>query len=266
MALSDFISLEDCEQRYRFLADKIFRYADKLRCAPHELKILDIGSGNGRLVLYLRSLGFQAFGCEPNPKHFNNAVNHAIKFGIIEDFFINKRLSELPSNSWNVVIHIMVLEHVVAYGETIEGFLQDSVRVMKEDGFYYSSIPNLLYPKEGHCLLWFIHWLPGYHLKKLYAIICGKENARDWAMTLCNEIKYITVWKARKLYRKLLKNCRITTMDRLLAMRGKDPGWQRSTARRLFVRFLRSSRLPRLILEPSINAIASIDIEGEGKY
>lgn len=258
----DFVSEENSEELYRPYADRIKEYAKKNGKNWRDLRILDIGSGKGKLVAYLRMNGFQAFGSEPNPDYLEASKSLARRFSFPEDSFTGQASDELESDSCDVVIHIMVLEHLPHFGWTIDRFLHHAVRVMKEDGLYLASIPNLLYPYEGHANLWFFHYLPGYYMKLLYATILGKENASGWARAITNEVQYHCVFTIYRKHKKLLRNVRITTFDRLFDSRYD---YRRSVRMLRILRVVRSSAVFRMLGRILFPLVASISVDGEGK-
>ena len=65
----NFTSFEECELLYKGFIENMNLYSDRKNLDLSKLKVLDIGSGKGRLVLYLRSLGIQAFGVDTNSKN-----------------------------------------------------------------------------------------------------------------------------------------------------------------------------------------------------
>lgn len=226
------------------------------------MRFKDIGSGKGRLVAYLRMNRFQAFGSEPNPTYLEASKSLARRLSFPEDSFTGEASDELDSESFDVVTHTMVLEHLPHFGWTTDRFLHHAVRVMKEDGLYLASIPNLLYPYEGHANLWFFHYLPGYYIKLLYATMLGKENASGWARAITNEINYHNVFTIYRKHKKLLRYCRITTFDRLMDSRYDN---QRSVRMMRILRMVRSSVVLRMLGRILFPLVASISVDGEGK-
>ncbi len=257
-----FMSEEKSEELYRSNADRIKEYAEKHGKNWRDLRILDIGSGKGRLVAYLRTNGFQAFGSEPNPDYLEASRSLARRLSFPEDSFIGQASDELDSESFDVVIHEQVLEHVPHFGWTTDRFLHHAVRVMTEDGLYLASMPNLLHPYEGHANLWFFHYLPGYYMKLLYATMLRKENASRWARAITNEVQYHSVFTIYRKHKKLLKNCRITTCTRLLDSRYDN---RRSVRTLRILRAVRSSAVLRVLARILLPLVAHITVDAEGK-
>lgn len=95
-------------------------------------KILDIGCGKGRLICELFNLGFEnVTGVD---KFIGNEIDHG--FGVK---VLTNDLSELPSNTYDVLITHHVLEHVDE--QVLE--LKECHRLLKSGGVFLVCIPVL---------------------------------------------------------------------------------------------------------------------------
>jgi SAM-dependent methyltransferase len=98
-------------------------------------KILDVGCGNGGLLSFLNSKGWQVFGVEPSAAGYQIAINKigsniyncALKeCGFADDFF-------------DIVVLNHVLEHITNPVDT----LVEIRRVLKSSGSLYVAVPNI---------------------------------------------------------------------------------------------------------------------------
>ena len=104
-------------------------------------KVLDVGCGTGRLVKFLNSKGFVAFGCDSS----SNAVRVARKLN-------NKLTIKLASatilpfknNSFDLVTAISLIEHLTQ-NESKE-FLKETRRILKPKGYIFLVTPNFATP------------------------------------------------------------------------------------------------------------------------
>lgn len=92
----------------------IIREIEKI---PADAVILDLGCGNGDLVLELRKLGFHAFGCDFQYKPGEN-VQYLAEKNLIRTINPDYRLP-FEDAFFNVVITDNVLEHVMNYSTTM---------------------------------------------------------------------------------------------------------------------------------------------------
>lgn len=93
-----------------------------------EVKILEIGCGNGFLLSSLNNIGFKnVFGVEPS----NDSINKA-------DIFIKKRIKHsifknglFPNNTFSLICFFQTLDHI----PDPNNFLQICYKLLKKDGF-----------------------------------------------------------------------------------------------------------------------------------
>lgn len=104
-------------------------------------KILDVGCGTGRLIEFLNSVGFQAFGCDIS----QTAVKYANQIN-------RKRVAYLgfatqipfPNQSFDMVTAISLIEHLTA--QEAEQFAREAKRILKPQGFIFLVTPNWTTP------------------------------------------------------------------------------------------------------------------------
>jgi SAM-dependent methyltransferase len=159
-----------------------------------QLKILEIGSGSGMQIAYLRKKGIKSFGIEPDSNSFK-ASQLLLKENKILPSIIKKGYGEkLPhkNSSFDLVISYQVLEHTKSPFKVF----QESKRVLKNNGKIYFAFPNYHSFWEGH---YAIPWFPYFNKKlaKIYVKILGKNPA------FIDSLNFITVKKIKNICKKL---------------------------------------------------------------
>lgn len=131
-------------------AKKILKIlSEHLGCDIRGKRVLDLGSGNGEISLFLSKAGNQVTSVDVQQPHVELA-----------DFIFMKN-ARLPfaDNSFDIVVYNMVMEHLSKPSDQMLQ-LHEIYRVLKEDGCCYVSQPNRIFPMEAHTRIWFLHWLP----------------------------------------------------------------------------------------------------------
>ena len=95
-------------------------------------RVLDVGCGNGRLLMQLRSVGWEVCGVEPDPKSAAQAAASGldVRVGLLED--------SLPEAHFDAVTMNHVIEHLHDPLET----LRRCARVLKPGGMISIATPN----------------------------------------------------------------------------------------------------------------------------
>jgi SAM-dependent methyltransferase len=135
-----------------------------IKSDDRNFRLLEIGSGVGAFLAYLKKNKINAYGLEPDEKAFkaaellleNNEIDKCIKHGFGEKI-------PYADNFFDIVISFQVLEHARDPFRVI----QESARVLKDKGFIYFVIPNYKSFWEGH---YGIPWFPWFNksLAKIY--------------------------------------------------------------------------------------------------
>jgi 2-polyprenyl-3-methyl-5-hydroxy-6-metoxy-1,4-benzoquinol methylase len=114
------------------------KYVCFLRYPGPGAKMLDVGCGNGRVLMQLRSVGWQVSGVEPDPKAAAQAVAAGleVKVGLLED--------SLPGAHFDAITMNHVIEHLHDPLET----LRRCARVLKPGGIISIATPN--FSAAGH--------------------------------------------------------------------------------------------------------------------
>jgi ubiquinone/menaquinone biosynthesis C-methylase UbiE len=167
--ISNKLSLEQFQD---LLIKQLQTYIGHLDSRP----ILDVGCGEGGLVVALNLKGFHAFGIDPNEKNIQISMLRARKNDLQPSIFKKASANALPfdDKSFAVLTLVSVLEHVKDIPET----LREASRVLKDDGYLFAIVPNKYWPIEGHVDLWFVHWLP-LCIRRLALGLLRKEKGKD---------------------------------------------------------------------------------------
>lgn len=92
--------------------------------------LLDIGAGTGDFLVFAKKDGWQTTGIEPSEKAKAIAINKGVNFA--------ENLSELKSNSFDVITMWHVLEHVPNLNE----YILELKRLLKPTGTIIIAVPN----------------------------------------------------------------------------------------------------------------------------
>jgi len=107
---------------------------------PGESRLLDIGSGSGRLLKLARSAGWVAMGVEPDPSAAAVAREGGIEI-------VAADVGELPA-AMDGSIDRIVLSHVIEHVYDPGALLRHCRRLLKPDGVLWLETPNL--DSAGH--------------------------------------------------------------------------------------------------------------------
>jgi 2-polyprenyl-3-methyl-5-hydroxy-6-metoxy-1,4-benzoquinol methylase len=169
-------------------------------------RLLDVGCGWGELVLSSLELGASAEGIEPNSDEV------AISRLLLASFGFEPRIyegfgEELPfaDAEFDVVTCQHVLEHVRDIGRVVN----EMVRVTRPGGHMVVSVPNYLFPYEGHYGMKWIPLIP----KRLGAVIL-RSRGKDPTFLL-ESVNYTTYPQMMRLWRRHRLRIRNITRERL---------------------------------------------------
>ncbi len=147
-----------------------------------EIRVLDYGSGRGKLVAVLRKMGIQTYGVEVDSVPLENGFNYFLQNEYTPSdflFLIGKDCKTVFSdNFFDIIISDQVFEHV----ENIEVVAQEFSRITKPGGVHIHTFPAKEYLLEQHLFMPAIHWLP-------------KGLVRKWFIFLFVELRVEPFWK-----------------------------------------------------------------------
>lgn len=165
----------------------------KLRAAnPEGLKILDAGSGNGGVSIAFSKAGAEVYGLEIESDLVEIACLNAeadqagVKFVLYDGVKF-----PFADGEFDAVLSISVLEHV----SNPQNYLNEILRVLKPGGFLYLALPNRLWPRETHTLLWGLAYLP-YELAEAMARVFKRSALAE------NNLHFYTYWQVAGMLKK----------------------------------------------------------------
>lgn len=157
------------------------KYPDK------SIRILDYGCGGGRLLFFLYSLGYKNIkGCDVldnygekkaiqtnlNNLFFKKIFNLENTFSACKQFKENNEgLTIYRDNSFDLILSEQVLEHC----QNLEGYTDECLRLLDNNGSVYLTFGQRLRPFENHIDTWIIHWFPR-PIRNLWLDIFRKER------------------------------------------------------------------------------------------
>ena len=127
------------------------------------LKILEIGSAQGRVLIGLSKSGHKSYGVEPYLPAIQVAKQLAIEENV-EIFILPGKAEGIPfqSNYFDLVLAFAVMEHV----EDLNRSLTEIARVLKPGGLFWFSSASSMCPIQGEISGFpLFGWYPD-HLKK----------------------------------------------------------------------------------------------------
>lgn len=138
------------EKMYQFV--KSIALKNKLKLINSQStkgRILDIGAGVGDFLSVAKNDGWQTIGIEPSEKAKAIAINKGVSF--VEN------LSELESNSFDVITMWHVLEHV----PDLENQIKELKRLIKPSGTVIIAVPNFKsYDASHYRIFWAAYDIP----------------------------------------------------------------------------------------------------------
>ena len=145
--------------------NEIFKQQGKFFREPHEdmpmvgdlleehraTRVLDLGCGTGRHVVYLVRRGFSVCGLDSSPEGLRVARQWLGEEGLDGDLRLQDMTERLPYEDgfFDAVISVQVIHH--ADMATIRRIVEEILRVLKPGGFVFVTVPEL---KDGKPYSW----------------------------------------------------------------------------------------------------------------
>lgn len=143
---------------------------------PGGKKVLDIGFGNGIMLLEFARAGACCYGVETEEYLFDMAKRRFKKNNLQAILKIyDGKILPFASSTFDCAYSTSVLEHM-SHPEIV---LSEIARTLVSGGKFYLSFPNKYAPKESHTGLWFISWLPRF-LTQYILKLSKSSPLEDW--------------------------------------------------------------------------------------
>lgn len=165
--------------------EAFYRFNNKFKL--ENKSILEIGSGFGGFVLLCNLHGIKAFGVEPDRQMVWITGQLLCAFDFDPALVQPAKGESLPykNESFDYVVSFQVLEHV----EDPKKVLDESLRVLKPNGFIYFIFPNYNSFYEGH-------------IEKIWFPFINKNNAEKYLTLLGlnkDKLKYVNFLKPKQI-------------------------------------------------------------------
>ena len=123
------------------------------------LKILEIGCGNGEIIEYFRKNDNEVFAIDVYDQICNSINKEKINFKLVDS-------AQIPFH--DKYFDIIISNHVVEHIKDQRTHLKEIRRCLKDSGMCYFATPNRNFFIEPHYRIPFIHYLPN---KLFYKIL-----------------------------------------------------------------------------------------------
>jgi ubiquinone/menaquinone biosynthesis C-methylase UbiE len=137
--------------------DKIFEEQGMVFTAPHPdmkkiaqflqnrnvRRVLDIGCGTGRHLVFLSKLGFEMYGFDASPKALEIAKNWLKEEGLVAELFLHQMEKQFPYGDafFDAILSIQVIHH--NFLKDIQYSINECERVLTRNGLIFISVPIL---------------------------------------------------------------------------------------------------------------------------
>jgi len=135
------------------------------------LRLLDIGTGNGEIALYL-SKYYEVTSVDVTAPPI---TLYADRFSFIQ---VTDEHLPFPDNSFDIIISNHVIEHL----QNADLHLTEMARILATDGLIYLATPNKLWPWEVHYHIALLHYLP-QRLFMFFLKAIGKYHEELWLLS-----------------------------------------------------------------------------------
>lgn len=192
-------------------AQEVLGFFNKYIDVPTGKRILDFGSGCGRIAIEFSRAGAQVFGVDINPQLIDIAKGEAKRLNSNVEFLLSDGFT-LPfkGNFFDFSICLSVFEHL----SNPVVSLKEIIRVLRPKGKLWLVFPNRLYPFEGHTLLFFINYMPR-SIANWYATFRKRATLDDYSLHFYSYIGFVKVLKRHNLPLKILSDLSYNPNNRL---------------------------------------------------
>lgn len=210
-------------------------------------KLLEVGCGVGTFLIIARTkYGIEAFGIEPSEDEFSSffEISNDLlsEYNLPRNTVIRGNAENLPfkNDSFDFIYSTNVLEHVYDPKKVLE----ESVRVLKKDGYLQFVIPNYFSFWEGHFgILW--PCITNKFLAKCYAKITGQNPAYIDTLQLINPFYLKNILKEFEDKVEILSWGKSVFKNRLTS--GNYSDWATLEKVRPLVQFIQKSKISNLL-------------------
>lgn len=137
-----------------------------------ELKVLDVGSGDGNFSFAIEKYVNKVVAVEPDEKQYKMSIEKKKKkrsMVVIHNTLIDNFSTK---DKFDLVLCLTVLEHM----PTAKVSFNKIFKLMNKGSLIYLTVPNKLWPYEYHYNLLFLSWLP-LSLANLYVRVFNRGKS-----------------------------------------------------------------------------------------
>ncbi len=164
---------------------------DYLKKEIKNLKILDIGCGNGEIADFFAKNNI-VYTCDIEDQRKNKSLTKFKK--------INENYLPYKNNFFDIVISNHVIEHINKNEQ--KKHLQEIMKILKKGGILYFVTENWFFPIEPHYKIPLIHYFPNKVFFRILKLLSRFEE----------EINLINYFQIRKMIKIFKKNTEYTNL------------------------------------------------------
>ncbi len=163
-------------------------------------RILDVGSGKGKILCQMSLLDFEVHGVEINQEYINISLEQATKEGIT--LAVTRAEAEklpFPDEYFDFVNCAEVTEHL----EDPELVCKEIYRVLNPNGRSYISFHNRFSIYDYHYHLYGINWLPRRWAESILKILKKQKLDGEVGRQKLATMHYYTYRQVHKLFKNI---------------------------------------------------------------